>query len=132
MSGERAKEEGMIVRAAVFSDVEGTLVTASIPRLSLSLGRKLRLFSAWQSAQTLALNGAAQLLPGRASRSLQLYSIARAMAGEGEAEVNRLLDALTPAVMQHLKPEMLARLRAHQEAGLPLVLVSAGLHEAVA
>lgn len=120
------------MRAAVFSDVEGTLVTTSIPRLSFSLGRKIGLFSARQSAETFALNGIAQLLPGRLKRSLQIYSIARAMAGQSEEEVRKLLDVLTPAVMQHLKPEMLARLRAHQEAGLPLVLVSAGPHEAVA
>jgi len=120
------------VRAAVFSDVEGTLVTTSIPRLSFSLGRKLGLFSARQTAETFALNGVAQLLPGRTKRAIQVYSIARAMAGEHEEQVNRLLDALTPAVMQRLKPEMLIRLRAHQEAGLPLVLVSGGLHEAMA
>lgn len=122
----------MIVRAAVFSDVEGTLVTTSVPRLSFSLGRKLGLFSARQMVETYALNGVAQALPGRAKRSLQLYSIARAMAGKSEEEVNRLLDALTPAVLERLKPQTLAKLRAHQEAGLPLVLVSAGLHEAMA
>lgn len=37
-------------KAAVFSDVEGTLVDASLPRLSLQVGRRIGVFPRWKMA----------------------------------------------------------------------------------
>lgn len=119
-------------RAAVFSDLEGTLVTVSVPRLSMQIGRKMGLIPPARLAQSVALAAVAAPLPGRLKRRVQIASIGAGMAGRSDADVAALLDALTPQVLRATKGEMIARLHAHAADGLPLVIISAGLHEAVA
>jgi HAD superfamily hydrolase (TIGR01490 family) len=121
----------MTMQAAVFSDVEGTLVDGSIPRMSLALGRRMGIFPAWQLARVGAIAAGAQVLRGNLRRRAQLESVVQAMAGRTSAEVEQLVEALLPLVMARLKPAMHERLREHAEAGLPLYFVSGGLHEAV-
>ena len=55
----------------------------------------------------------------------------RATAGLRQAEVDRWVDALAPALTARFKPGIWRRLQAHQAAGLPLVLISGGLHEGI-
>jgi HAD superfamily hydrolase (TIGR01490 family) len=117
---------------AVFSDVEGTLVDANLPRMSLALGRKLGFFTRWQMAQLGALSLLGKTLPGGLSQRTRLTSIRRAMAGQREEDVKKLVEAVLPQVMSRIKPGSLARLQAHQREGLPLVLMSGGLHELIA
>lgn len=120
------------MRAAVFSDVEGTLVDGSLPSMSLAIGRRMGMFSTWQLAQvvTIALVGGA--LPGNLRRRVQASAVIRAMAGHTLDETERLVEALIPEVLLRIKPAMLDRLREHQRAGLPVVLVSGGMHPAIA
>jgi phosphoserine phosphatase len=117
--------------AAVFSDVEGTLVDASLPRLSLKVGREMGLFSRWQVAQLGVLSQLGKIAPGRFKQDLRLLSIKRAMVGQTDETVQRLNDAVLPQVMQHIKQGTLSRLRVQQENGHDLVLLSAGLHELI-
>lgn len=120
------------MRAAVFSDVEGTLVNGSIPRLVLEIGRRAGLYSPWQVAEVGALALMAKLLPDRMRRPAQALMFTRSTGGYSETEVQALIDQLIPTVTPLIKPPVLERLREHQRAGLPLVLVSGGLHEAIA
>ncbi len=114
---------------AVFSDVEGTLVDANIPRMSVLLGRKMGYFSRWQTGQLGIISMLGKVLPGKMSGQMRLLSIRRAMSGQREEDVAKLVQAVLPQVMSRIKPESLARLQAHQRDGLPLILVSGALHE---
>ncbi len=119
-------------RAAVFSDVEGTLVDASLPRLSLQVGSKMGVFPRWKVAE-LALYGlVAKVLPSKYQRRMRFYIIKRAMAGRTEAEVARLCEAVTPHVVARLKQATWERVKRQRDEGLPLVLMSTGLHEVIA
>ena len=120
------------MRAAVFSDVEGTLVNVHIPALFLKIGREMGLFSPWQRIQLGPLMLGERLLPGKLGRRVQLLAMLRAMAGLPEQTVEPVIAAMVPALSAHIKPGMLRRIQAHQAAGLPLVLVSGGLHEVIA
>lgn len=120
------------MRAAVFSDVEGTLVNASIPRLVLQLGRQEGLYSRRQVAELSVLGLAGKLLPGRLKRAAQARVFARSTGGYSEQQVEQLIDRLLPTVTPLIKPRVLQQLREHQAAGLPLVLLSGGLHQAIA
>jgi HAD superfamily hydrolase (TIGR01490 family) len=120
------------MRAAVFSDVEGTLVDGSIPRMVLQIGRRAGLYSRWQVAEVGALALGAKLLPDRLRRPMQALMFTRSTGGYSDDEVQGLIDELIPTVRPLIKPAVLQRLRDHQQAGLPLVLVSGGLHEAIA
>jgi HAD superfamily hydrolase (TIGR01490 family) len=118
-------------KAAVFSDLEGTLVDGSLPRMSLAEGSKLGFFSPWQKAQFYFFGVLGEIAPGKLKQTVRLAAIKRAMAGQRSQNVGRLVEAVVPQAMALVKPSMLARLKAHQAEGMPLFLLSAGLHELV-
>jgi HAD superfamily hydrolase (TIGR01490 family) len=120
------------MQAAVFSDVDGTLVNGSLPRMVLSIGRELGMYSQLQVAELVALTMGAKLLNGAAQRYAQRRVYARSAGGYHEADVERLIEQLVPAALQRLKAPVIGQLRQHQQAGRPLVLLSAGFHEAIA
>jgi phosphoserine phosphatase len=120
------------VSGAVFSDVEGTLVDANLPRMSVALGRKMGFFSRWQIAQLGALSMLGKVLPGSLKGWARNTGIRRAMAGQREEAVHNLVEVMLPRVIERIKPESLARLKSHQSDGLPLVLMSGGLHDLIA
>jgi len=72
-----------------------------------------------------------RLLPAERRRQAQIAMIVRAMAGHTTAETERLAEALVTEATGSFKAAPLERLREHQRAGLPLVLVSAGMHPAI-
>lgn len=120
------------MKAAVFSDVEGTLVDASLPRLSLQVGSRMGVFPRWKMAELAVYGLLAKVLPSTYQRRMRFYIIKRAMVGRTEAEVARLCEAVTPRVVASLKPGNWARVKRQRDEGLPLVLMSAGLHEVIA
>lgn len=117
---------------AVFTDVEGTLVDGSLPRISLEIGRKMGVFPRWKIWELGAISLATKLLPGERRRRARFLIIKRAMVGRSEPEILQLCEAMVPAVLARIKVGQMARLRRHKEDGLPLVLMSAGLHEVIA
>jgi HAD superfamily hydrolase (TIGR01490 family) len=117
---------------AVFSDVEGTLVDGSLPRMLLDVGQRMGLITNRDLARIWTVAIGAQALRGERRRQTQLTAVLRALAGHTEDEVCQLVDRLMPEVLRRLKPRTVARLREHQRAGLPLVLVSAALHPTIA
>jgi len=118
-------------RAAVFSDVEGTLIDGSLPRLSLDAGSKMGFFSPWQKSQFYFFGILGKIAQGKLRQSVRLAAIKRAMAGQKRRNVQKLVEVVVPQVIALVKPATLARLKAHQAEGMPLFLLSAGLHELV-
>ncbi|HET6313877.1 MAG TPA: haloacid dehalogenase-like hydrolase [Chloroflexia bacterium] len=116
----------------MFSDVEGTLVDASLPRLSLQVGSRVGVFPRWKIAELAVYGLLAKVLPSKYQRRMRFYIIKRAMVGRTVAEVARLCEAVTPRVVASLKQGNWARVKRHRDEGLPLVLMSAGLHEVIA
>jgi HAD superfamily hydrolase (TIGR01490 family) len=121
-----------MMQAAVFSDVEGTLVDGSIPELALAVGQNMRLFPAPKRLQIAVLEGIGRIAPSRLRRTLGLYALLRATAGLSPQEVERWVDALVPALTARFKPGSWRLLQAHRVAGMPMVLISGGLHEGIA
>lgn len=119
-------------KAAIFSDVEGTLVDASLPRLSLQVGSKMGVFPRRKVAELAIYGLAAKALPSKYQRRMRFYIIKRAMVGSTEEEVARLCEAVTPHVVARLKQANWERVKKQRDEGLPLVLMSAGLHELIA
>ena len=117
---------------AVFSDVEGTLVDGSLPAMAVESARALGLLRPRSRALIGLLDRAERVLPRGWSRRVQAMKALLSTAGLSEAEAAQVLDAFLPAARARLKPAMVARLEAHQAAGLPLVLLSGGMHEAIA
>ena len=117
--------------AAVFSDVEGTLVDGSIPQIALAVGRANHLFSASKRLQISTLERIGRLGPRKLERALQLYALLRATSGMRSVDAERWVSALAPALSARFKPGAWRLLQAHQAAGLPLVLISGGLHEGI-
>lgn len=119
-------------KSAVFSDVEGTLVDASLPRLSLQVGSKMGVFPRWKMAELAVYGLLSKVLPSKYQRRMRFYIIKRAMVGRTEEEVTRMCEALTPRVVAKLKQANWERVKKQRDEGMPLVLMSAGLHEAIA
>jgi HAD superfamily phosphoserine phosphatase-like hydrolase len=120
------------MKAAVFSDVEGTLVEASLPRLSLQVGSRIGVFPRWKVAELAVYGLIAKVLPSKHQRRMRFHIIKRAMVGRTEAEVARLCEEVTPRIITSLKPGNWERVKRQRDEGLPLVLMSAGLHEVIA
>lgn len=114
--------------AAVLSDVEGTLVNASLPRMSIAVGRELGVIGHRRYVELAALGLLARAARGDWKNRLQVIAVLRSVVGQTEAEIGQVADAMLPRVVQRIKNPILDRLRDHQRAGLQLVLLSGGLH----
>jgi putative phosphoserine phosphatase / 1-acylglycerol-3-phosphate O-acyltransferase len=117
--------------AAVLSDVEGTLVDASLPRLSIAVGRELGLIGNRRYAELAVLGLLAKWASGDLKRRLQVIAVLRSVVGQTEAQVGQIADAMLPRVTQRIKNPILDRLRDHQAQGLSLVLISGAMHPLV-
>src|SRR5271165_1159965 len=115
----------------VFCDVEGTLLTKSFPQMVFEHGRRLGIFTPWQRLQAGFLTACSRLLPGSLRRQVQTLGIIRATVGCTVEQMDRTMEAALPDVLAALKPAMVARLRAQQQDGYELVLISAGLHAGI-
>ena len=118
-------------KSAVFSDVEGTLIDGNLPRMSLAAGNKMGFFSPWQKAQFYFFGVLGKVAPGNLKQAVRLAAIKRAMSGQKAANVDKLVEAVLPEAMSRVKAGTLQRLQAHQREGMPLFLLSAGLHELI-
>ncbi|MEO5952815.1 MAG: HAD family phosphatase [Chloroflexia bacterium] len=118
-------------KSAVFSDVEGTLIDANLPRLSLSIGSKLGLFNPWQKTQYYFFGIMGKIAPGKMKQRIRVAAITRAMSGQKEANIGKMVAAVLPEAMAHLKQGTLNRIKAHQRDGMPLFLLSAGLDQLI-
>lgn len=118
---------------AVFSDVEGTLFSGSLPSQFIKTGYKMGFFGKAKLAQALVLNTLAKPFPtGSKPNSYLRYAALRVlMKGKTVEQNHQIIEGTIPALMNSIKPATLARLRRQQAEGLQVILVSAALHEAV-
>jgi HAD superfamily hydrolase (TIGR01490 family) len=120
------------MRAAVFSDVEGTLIDGSLPQIFLDLGEQMGVYSPWQRARIRAVRKASQPWGSTVRRRALILSMIIAMGGQSPETIQHMVDRSMPTLMARIKPGTISRIQAHQQAGLPLVLVSAGMHPVIA
>ena len=116
---------------AVFSDIEGTLVSGNTPRYFIKVGRDLGIIKTWPLVQAGFLFTLAKPFPKGPQSYLQFLAFRRLMKGHSQAEVDRVVEATIPGLLKNLKPATLARLRQYQAEGKPVFLVSAALHNVV-
>ena len=116
---------------AVFSDVDGTLVAGSLPRIVMSIGFEMHAYRGLQKLQLRFLTGLSRLIGGSVGRTLDFIAVVRSTAGRTDEQMDHLLTLLTPRLIAAAKPASLARLKAHQAEGLPLILLSGALHEGI-
>lgn len=120
------------MQAAVFSDVEGTLVEGNVSRISFTAGQAKGLFSKRQLLQIVGLATLAKFLPGNLRSPALTMSMERYFTGYTEPQVQHMVETFIPAIIARVKPQVLQKLQDHQQAGLPLILLSGGLHPTIA
>jgi HAD superfamily hydrolase (TIGR01490 family) len=59
------------------------------------------------------------------------FTLSSLIKGHTTAEMERINAVVGPELLQRIKPGSLERIREHQQAGRPVVVVSAGAHEMV-
>ncbi len=119
------------MKAAIFSDVEGTLVDGSLPAMFLQTGKRLKAYSFVQSVPIGFLALVSKVLPAKLRRQSQLISLLISVSGHTRGQVDKVIEATIPDIVAALKPSVMARVTSLREDGLPLVLVSGGMHEAI-
>lgn len=115
------------MNAAVFSDVDGTLINGSVPRLILQYGLRKRVYTSRRAAGLRALLTASRLAPALRK---PIESYAALISGDGftPEQLESFFDDLMPRALQQVNPAVLAALHRRQNEGLALVLVSAAGH----
>ncbi len=116
---------------AVFSDMEGTLLRGNTPRLYIKTGLKIGIFSRWEVLQAAAINFVAKVLPSKYNTYLRFLALGRLHKGRSTAHLQQVIEATLPALLQNLKPALVERLRHHQAAGQPVVIVSGAIQQLV-
>lgn len=129
---ELVKTKKTKIGGAVFSDVEGTLINASLPEMALAVGKGIFVFNTKQIIQLNTLALVQHIAPRKLRRTIQLLSFLLVMPGQTPVQLEVLNKRFIPQAMQYIKPKTLEQLQQHQYNGLPLVLISAGLHESIA
>ncbi len=116
---------------AVFSDVDGTLLGVSVPRVAISIAHKMKLLRPGRMMKIGLLRALLGVLPKRFEKDLALRMIGAAIEGLPLDMIAQVNQKALLQLQQHFKPKTLAHLQEHQKAGLPLILLSGGMHEAI-
>jgi HAD superfamily phosphoserine phosphatase-like hydrolase len=98
----------------------------------LQIGQRQGLYSRLRVAELAALTASTKVLRGPLRAKLLNRVYTRSTGGFSQAEIGDVIAELVPLALARMKQPVLEQLKAHQAAGLPLVLVSAGLHAAIA
>lgn len=119
--------------SALFSDMEGTLTAGSAPRLFVETGRQLGIFSRWEVLRLVALNLLGKPFARSSKIRAQLYywAICQLVKGHTLTQAEQIAEVMGDELMRRLKPESMELIRQHQKAGRPVIVVSAGGHEAI-
>ena len=120
-----------MMQPAIFSDVDGTLISISVPRVSIQVARAMGLIARGKLAKIAALRVLLEVVPKRFEKDLTLRLVGAAIEGHTVEVIAQVNQQTLPTLQQHLKPKTLAQLQHYQKLGLPLVLLSGGMHEAV-
>lgn len=120
-------------RPAVFSDIEGTLISISFPRTYFEQARAMGIVPAINIAQTAILNLLAKPFSSKSKIGgiLRYLAIMTAMRNLPMAENPRVMERVNPLLHAALKPKTMARIREYEAQGFPVILVSAALQQGV-
>ncbi|HUS17463.1 MAG TPA: HAD-IB family hydrolase [Chloroflexia bacterium] len=118
-----------MVNRIVFCDIEGTLVEGSLSSGFVRAGRAMHLFSPGRMLQAQFYMLLMRLLPRYAPR-LRWEALLRLLAGHSAADIQRAGRAGLQDLQRQLKPNVMARLTAHQEQGDTVILLSGGPQDA--
>ncbi len=116
---------------AIFSDVDGTLIGVSVPRVAIREARGMGLISAGKWAKIVALRMLLGVLPKRFERGLALRMVGAAIEGHTVETIAQVNQRTLPILQQHYKSKTLAQLQHYQSLGMPLILLSGGMHETI-
>ncbi|MCK6579429.1 MAG: haloacid dehalogenase-like hydrolase [Anaerolineae bacterium] len=121
------------LRPAVFSDVEGTLISISFPRTYFEQARLMGLVPPLNIIQTGFLNLLSKPFSpkSRVGGILRYLAIMTAMRNLPMSMNPQVMDRVNPLLHQALKPKTLARIREYEGQGYPVILVSAALQQGV-
>ena len=117
--------------AAVFCDVDGTLIGVSVPRVSIAIAREMGLISRSRLLKIGLLRLLLGIAPKRFEKNLALRMVGAAIEDHPREVIDQVIQKALPQLQQHIKPKTLAKLQGHQKFGLPLILLSGGMHESI-
>lgn len=112
----------------VFMDLEGTLVRGNAIRPFVDEGRKLGIFTRRGLLQAQLVGLLSQVVKP-AKGNLRFLAMRRLVAGRPVADIERAGAAWQDVILANLKQPIAARLRAYNEAGIPVYLLSGALHD---
>jgi len=121
------------LRPAVFSDIEGTLISISFPGTYFEQALAMGIVPRRNQLRM----GLYQLLgkpfssKSKIGGVLRFMSIMTAMSDTPMALNDQVMARVNPLLHAALKPQPIARIKEYEAKGMPVILVSAALHEGV-
>lgn len=118
---------------AVFSDIEGTLISISFPRTYFEQARAMGLVPMTNQLQTGLLNlmGKPFSPKSKIGGILRYLAIMTAMRNLPMSVNQPVMERVIPLLHAALKPKTIARVREYESQGMPVFLVSAALQQGV-
>lgn len=122
------------LRPAVFSDVEGTLISISFPRTYFEQARSMGLVPTFNVLTTATLGVLAKPFSSKSKIGgiLRYLAIMTAMRNVPMSHNAAVMERVIPLLQAALKPKTIAQIRAYEAQGYPVILVSAALQQGVA
>ncbi len=118
---------------AVFSDIEGTLISISFPRTYFEQARAMGLVPRMNQLQTGLFNllGKPFSPKSKIGGILRYLAIMTAMRNLPMSVNQSVMERVIPLLHAALKPKTIARVREYESQGMPVFLVSAALQQGV-
>jgi phosphoserine phosphatase len=118
------------LRPAVFTDLEGTLITCSFPQLYYDEARALSLIPFSNQILHALFSSLAQPFSvksrlGRALRYLAMASVVRNMPVSAN---HAIMQRVIPRLQASLRTELFTRIRHYESQGIPVIVLSAASH----
>lgn len=121
-------------KPAVFSDIEGTLISISFPRTYFEQAREMgivpRANQRWMAFY--GLLGKPFSSKSKIGGIFRYLAIMSAMRNLPMTENAAVMERVNPLLHAALKPKPIARIREYEAQGMPVILVSAALQQGVA
>ena len=116
-------------RPAVFSDIEGTLITISFPKTYFQVARAMGIVPRVNQllAGTYNLLGKAFSPKSKIGGIFRYLAIMSAMRNIPMSSNAPVMERVIPLLHAALKPKTIAQIRTYESQGMPVVLVSAAL-----
>lgn len=120
-------------RSAVFSDMEGTLISISFPRVYYEQARDMGIVPTGNQIRTEFFTLLSKLFSSKSKPGgiLRYLAIMAAVKNLDMSHHDTVMARVNPLLKAALKPKLLAKIREYEAQGMPVCLVSASLHPGV-